>query len=162
MRIISCILFSIFCYGIQGQTDFKPMVHKSGLKSLNYQILEPPGFDEGKKYPLFIFLHGAGERGSDNKKQLVHGSQLFRDSISKYPAVVIFPQCPKDDYWAKLSRPDKGGRDRHFEFESSGEPRPSLGMVIELITEMKSKPYIDTDRIYISGLSMGGFWCFLN
>ncbi|MCB0578981.1 MAG: hypothetical protein KDD10_06685, partial [Phaeodactylibacter sp.] len=62
---------------------------------LNYRILYPHNFDENKRYPLVLFLHGRGESGSDNEKQLVHGSKLFLDSLHKYPAVVIFPQCPE-------------------------------------------------------------------
>ena len=106
------------------------------------------------------FLHGAGERGTDNKSQLIHGSQLFLDSIEKYPAIVIFPQCPKEDYWANLSRPDKGGRSRIFTFHIDQGPNPSLSLVMNLMDELIEKEFTDKKRVYVSGLSMGamGVW----
>lgn len=56
---------------------------------------------------LFFFCHGAGERGSDNEKQLTHGAQMFLNPVNreKYPAFVLIPQCPADAYWAYTSRP---------------------------------------------------------
>ncbi len=62
--------------------------------TLKYRMLLPQDFDENKQYPLVLFLHGAGERGNGNKKQLVHGSLLFLDNIEQFPAIVVFPQCP--------------------------------------------------------------------
>ena len=64
--------------------------------TLPYRILFPENYDRTKTYPLVVFLHGAGERGNDNEKQLVHGSWLFTNEQNrqKYPAIVIFPQCP--------------------------------------------------------------------
>src|SRR5688572_25857120 len=74
----------------------KEYKHSDG-KVLPYRILYPENYDKSKKYPLVLFLHGAGERGKDNEKQLVHGSKLFlRDDIRKnFPAIVVFPQCPE-------------------------------------------------------------------
>lgn len=129
-------------------------------KVLNYRILYPNNFDVAKKYPLILFLHGAGERGNDNEKQLSNGGKLFLDSLDKYPAIVIFPQCPNDDYWANLYRPDAGGASRIFDFHYNEGPNPTMTLVISLIDEMLSEPYIDDKRFYISGLSMGamGIW----
>ena len=63
----------------------------------------------GKKYPLVLFLHGAGERGDDNQKQLVHGGQMWLNPVNReeYPAFVLAPQCPKEDYWAYVGRPSR-------------------------------------------------------
>ena len=133
---------------------------KKENKTLNYRILYPPDFDIQKKYPLVVFLHGMGERGTDNKSQLTHGSKLFLDSIENYPAVVIFPQCPPTDYWANLSRPNTGGRSRVFTFHTDQPSNPSLGMVMNLMDKMIEENFIDKDRVYLSGLSMGamGVW----
>src|SRR5262245_17440339 len=73
--------------------------------TLRYRILVPAhNSSSKKKYPLVIFLHGAGERGGDNEKQMTHGAKLFTDSINRatYPAVVVFPQCPSNDYWSSV------------------------------------------------------------
>ena len=70
--------------------------------TLNYRILFPKDFSEEKQYPVVLFLHGAGERGSNNQSQLTHGSDLFLKNQDEFPAIVIFPQAPKEDYWAKV------------------------------------------------------------
>ena len=79
--------------------------------TLKYRILYPEKMKKGKKYPLVLFLHGAGERGSDNQKQLTHGGKLFLDKKMrrKYPAVVLFPQCPNDSMWTNRQK-EKSGR----------------------------------------------------
>lgn len=71
-------------------------VSASGKKLL-YRVLYPENYDAAKKYPLVLFLHGAGERGSDNEKQLTHGAKLFLtpENRTNFPAIVVFPQCPK-------------------------------------------------------------------
>lgn len=142
--------------------DAFPMYERQVWKSpaggeLNYRILYPNNFDKSKDYPLVVFLHGMGERGGDNSKQLLNGGQLFADSIEEYPAVVIFPQCPTMDYWANVYRPDQGGRDRNYVFHTDQDYNQSLGMVAELIDDFLEKPFIDESRFYLSGLSMGGF-----
>lgn len=132
----------------------------SNEDTLLYRIMYPNDFDEAKKYPLVVFFHGMGERGSDNQRQLAHGSKLFRDSLNQYPAIVIFPQCPETDYWANLYRPDKGGAKRKFDFYYNENPNPTMEMVIALVAEFSSKKFVDKARIYSSGLSMGGMGTF--
>ena len=80
------------------------LVHQND--TLPYRILIPKNYNSQKSYPLLIFLHGAGERGSDNKSQLVHGSFLFKseDFRNNYPAIVVFPQCPDKSSWANVKR----------------------------------------------------------
>lgn len=128
---------------------------------LNYRILYPKNFDSEKKYPLVLFLHGAGERGDDNEKQLVHGSELFLndENREKYPAIVVFPQCPKDDYWAKADV-DRSESGNVFTFHYSDEPNPALKKVISLLDSLKSHKNVNTDKIYLGGLSMGGMGTF--
>src|SRR4030095_14388480 len=76
----------------------------SNGKILPYRILYPEQYDKSKKYPLILFLHGAGERGSDNEKQLVHGATLFiaDSNRKKFPCIVVFPQCPTDSSWTSV------------------------------------------------------------
>ena len=73
-------------------------------KKLPYRLLKPLAIEEGKKYPLVVFLHGAGERGTDNEKQLVHGVPQFasKENREKYPCFLIAPQCPDGKKWVEV------------------------------------------------------------
>ncbi|MEL6945803.1 MAG: prolyl oligopeptidase family serine peptidase, partial [Bacteroidota bacterium] len=127
--------------------------------TLPYRILYPENYDESKSYPLLLFLHGAGERGNDNEAQLKHGAQLFLESENrvKYPAIVVFPQCPKEDYWARVER---NREKKEWKYPFFEKPTNALGAVIELLDQLIRKESVDTDRIYIAGLSMGGMGTF--
>lgn len=123
--------------------------------TLRYRLLEPETLEPGAKYPLVLFLHGAGERGTDNEKQLKHGAQMWLNPVNReqYPAFVLMPQCPPDDYWAYIGRPAS--------LQPSDMPvdvplSPLLRILEELLDTWLAKPEIDKNRIYIMGLSMGG------
>lgn len=129
--------------------------------TLLYRMLYPVDYGSRKKYPLIIFLHGAGERGNDNRKQLTHGSELFlKEEIRRdYPAIVVFPQCPESDFWSsvKISREDSSAR---FNFDYPPDPTPSLELVMGLIKHLTRMEAVDRNRIYVMGLSMGGMGTF--
>ena len=129
--------------------------------TLPYRLLLPEGFDASRKYPLVLFLHGGGERGSDNEKQLTHGSTLFTDPLNRgaFPAVVLFPQCPGDSYWAQVEI-DRSSYPIGLDFRYENGPTHPLQMVMRLVGEYLQAPYIDTDRVYVMGLSMGGMGTF--
>ncbi|WP_179004805.1 prolyl oligopeptidase family serine peptidase [Winogradskyella forsetii] len=140
---------------------FSKEYHVQKEDTLRYRMLLPKNFDESKQYPLVLFLHGAGERGSDNKKQLAHGSSLFlnekhRDS---FPAIVIFPQCPQQDYWSKLEA-DRSTKPITFKYKYDEAPTTAMALTMDLMDEMVTKPYIKTDQVYVMGLSMGGMGTF--
>ena len=127
--------------------------------TLRYRLLLPRNYDASKKYPLVLFLHGAGERGSNNESQLVHGSKLFlRDSVREnYPAIVVFPQCPKSSYWSNVQIvTDSTTKKRSFHFQEGGKPTFAMKMLLELLDELEDRYKLDKDRIYVGGLSMGG------
>ena len=116
-------------------------------------MLSPEKIEPGKKYPLVLFLHGAGERGDDNKSQLQYFPEWMAtaDMRAKYPCFILAPQCPDDEKWVDVSW-DSENFSRHAQ-EPSESMRHAIGMMNELI---KSQP-IDTHRIYLTGLSMGGY-----
>ena len=91
--LLSVLLFSLEFVVAQDEYERSVFVSSSG-DSLNYRLLEPEVMQAGEKYPLVLFLHGAGERGNDNEKQLTHGGQMFLNPVNreKYPAFVLFPQ----------------------------------------------------------------------
>ncbi|HYF30847.1 MAG TPA: dienelactone hydrolase family protein [Chitinophagaceae bacterium] len=135
-----------------------------GKDTLPFRILYPLNYDAKKQYPLVLFLHGAGERGNNNALQLVHGAKLFADSANRmrYPAIVVFPQCPITDFWAniKLLKPRTDSIPNQFEYASAGEPRSSLLMVTQLMDSLARLKTVNNKRIYIGGLSMGGMGTF--
>jgi len=161
IAILLCINFSIG-YGQQAVPEGGKYLWEQWEKdsfTLPYRILYPLDFDPTGNYPLILFLHGRGERGSDNEKQLIHGSRLFLDSLSRYPAIVVFPQCPESDYWANVQRVETPGR-LHLNFLFAGQATQSLEWVISLMEELLAKPWTDDDRFYVTGLSMGGMGAF--
>lgn len=126
---------------------------------LKYRLLLPEDFDPAQKYPLVLFLHGAGERGGDNKSQLTHGAELFLAKRQQFPAVVLFPQAPENDYWAVVEA-DRSSLPFSFSYPYTGSnnvpPTNAMNNVMALSSEMMNKAFIDTDRMYVAGLSMGG------
>lgn len=124
---------------------FNPRTFSRDGKSLLYQVLLPYNFDEASDLPILVFLHGAGERGNNNRSQLKHGSQLFKDSIMEYPAIVVFPQCPVDLQWANS-------------FNGPLEPaNQTMALVENLVDSLINNEKVDPSRVYVAGLSMGGF-----
>jgi len=131
---------------------FEARVFKSGDGSLPYRLLRPKDYDANQRYPLVIFYHGAGECGDDNVKQLVHGMNDFAsdDVMEKYPCFVVAPQCPDGVQWVDTP----WTADAHTMPEKPTEP---LRLSLELITSLQSEFSIDASRLYVTGLSMGGF-----
>ncbi|GAA0892983.1 dienelactone hydrolase family protein [Fulvivirga kasyanovii] len=143
----------------QDRNPFKKEYFVSGVDTLKYRVLWPGNFSKARQYPVVLFLHGAGERGYDNEKQLVHGSKLFLEERDNYPAIVIFPQCPENDYWANVEKKitDDG---RIFLFQNGGSPNKSLALVSGLLDKFLNESYVDKRRVYVGGLSMGGMGTF--
>ncbi|HYH57091.1 MAG TPA: phospholipase, partial [Anseongella sp.] len=140
-KTIASILFALICISPAMAQDAEEYIAKKYITkkedTLLYRLLYPQNYGAKKKYPLIVFLHGAGERGNDNKKQLTHGSGLFlKEEVRRdYPAIVIFPQCPESDFWSsvKISRGDGSLR---FDFEYPREPGKSLQLVTDLIRHL--------------------------
>jgi predicted peptidase len=158
----TCVIF-IFTLQLAGQdlTLYQKENFRLNKGVLPYRILYPESFDKTKKYPLVLLLHGAGERGNDNELQLAHGADLFvnPEMRKKFPAIVIFPQCPTDDYWSNVDRRSIDDK-RNYLFREDGEPTPAMKMLIAFIDEFVKKSYIDRKRLYVGGLSMGGMGTF--
>lgn len=140
----------------QSVSSFSKEKFISGTDTLLYRLLLPENYDTSKKYPVILFLHGAGERGSDNEAQLTHGSKLFLSEKVRrdFPAIVIFPQCPQSDFWANVKIGNTAAT--RFGFQKGGEPSPSMKLLLGLIKHYKAQKYTDKDRFYVGGLSMGG------
>lgn len=152
------LVFLFFNFSIsvaQTTEDFKKEVFIKGTDTLRYRVLFPQDFSEEKKYPVMLFLHGAGERGKDNEAQLLHGGKLFLENSKEFPSIVIFPQAPKEDYWVRVEV-DREKDTLRWDFQNTKEPTSSLNLVMNLMDSLTTKKFIDKSRIYVGGLSMGG------
>jgi predicted peptidase len=130
--------------------------------TIPYRILFPKNFDPKKKYALLFVLHGAGERGNNNVSQLAYGTPLFlNDTIrAKYPAIVIFPQCPANSFWSNVKIGKDAAGKITWTFIEGGDPTVAMKGLLGLVAQMLDKPYVDKHHMYIGGLSMGGMGTF--
>lgn len=128
--------------------------HKTG-QSLPFRWIK---MGQSETPALVLFLHGAGERGSDNEAQVKHGVPDLVNWISESEesAVVIAPQCNPNVWWVELSgdfRALKGGN-------LAEQPSAVMVMVFEVVDRFAIEHNVDSSRIYVTGLSMGGFGSF--
>ncbi len=159
---LSLLAFIVFS-GSRAQdfSAFSKQIFVSGRDTLNYRILYPENYKPTGKYPLIIFLHGSGERGTDNQKQLTRGGPFFlKDSIRKInPAIVIFPQCPPDNTWSFFSFfYDSVKHEPNLIFTFQVKPTTPARLVKMLADSLVSFQKVDTAQMYIGGSFPGWFW----
>jgi predicted peptidase len=126
--------------GDQTMTFKKRISHQ---EELQYLLHLPDGYDKsakGRKWPLILFLHGAGERGSDLSLVVKHGPPKLIAAGKDIPAIVVSPQCPANEWW-----------------------NDHVDGLLALLDDVQKKHNVDPDRVYVTGLSMGGFgtWALL-
>jgi len=145
---------------VDNNSFFKRLELKDAAgNKLPYQLMEPDSklqTSNSKLFPLVIFLHGSGERGIDNSSQMKNGVHAFveKEMRQKHPCYLLVPQCPPEQRWGGSSRDPK------LVFDEKN-PTVQGRMVIELIEKtLQEHPDIDRNRVYITGLSMGGFGTF--
>jgi poly(3-hydroxybutyrate) depolymerase len=124
-------------------------------QAMPYRLFVPAGYEAQRAYPLVLFLHGAGERGSDNRAQLSAnaGATVWAEPChqAKNPCFVLAPQCPPGKKW--VNTPWRKGSYRLEEVPASVE----LQTVLKIIAEVRKRYNIDAARIYVVGVSMGGY-----
>ncbi|MBS1607471.1 MAG: prolyl oligopeptidase family serine peptidase [Bacteroidetes bacterium] len=160
IKTIAATLVFLFCTCLQqsfsqsSKFSYNKYIDKGD--TLNYRQLYPDA-DTMRKYPLVIFLHGSGERGNDNEAQLKWGVLNFAtdQNMMLHPALVIAPQCPEKMSWSNFSR-EKNSTDARLLPAPSKPMELLMGLIRQVIKTMP----VDTNRIYITGLSMGGFGTF--
>ena len=118
--------------------------------SISYQILIPEDYDGKTACPLLLFLHGAGERGSNNTAQLIHGRAMMEAIAKKYGCIVVAPQCPKEKQWCEVPWNQK-------EHRMPAEPSEPMAATIGALDQIAKRYNIDAKRTYVMGLSMGGY-----
>ena len=125
--------------------------HSAGGQKLPYRFLKPWNFEPDRDYPLVVFLHGSRARGTDNRRHLNGSSEpgislwTSNDVQRDYPSFVLAPQAKTTwvRSWALVERP--------------ANRREPLELVLDLVESLKEQHNIDPRRIYITGVSMGGF-----
>lgn len=120
--------------------------------SLPYLMYNPGDQRDTSRLPLVIFLHGSGERGRDNLLPLTHCIRFFMDDTvrSQYAFRMIVPQCGLDDRWVETDWDLSSHR-------MPKEPSRPMKVLFHLIDSLLSTPSIDANRIYVLGISMGGY-----
>lgn len=161
IKLVVGIIFLISNSVIAQQELYEAKMFINNTDTLNYRIMYPKDFSKDKQYPLVLFLHGAGERGSNNASQLVHGSKLFAEETNRgaFPALVIFPQCPQNDYWSNATI-DRSTKPISLVYPQNASPTKALNLVMLLMDDYLNKPVINKEKVYIGGLSMGGMGTF--
>jgi predicted peptidase len=101
---------------------------------VNYLLFLPKGYDAkaAKRWPLILFLHGAGERGTNLWKVATHGPPKNVTDHPDFPFIVVSPQCPEHQTWSKEA-------------------------LLALLNDITATYAVDTNRLYLTGLSMGGY-----
>lgn len=131
-----CTFSILFCFvplsGQQLSRSFEGTLQKE--ISVRYLIYYPPGYDTspGKKWPMILFLHGSGERGKDLELVKRNGPPKLIAENKDFDFVIVSPQCPELEDW-------------------------SNDALVALLDEVVANNRIDADRIYLTGLSMGGW-----
>lgn len=100
--------------------------------TMNYLLALPKEYESKEKWPLLLFLHGAGERGDNLEQVKRHGPPKLIAAGKDLPFIVVSPQCPANRRWESIE-------------------------LTALLDEIVAKYKVDEDRIYVTGLSMGGF-----
>jgi len=125
--------FDLIERGGQHDQTFEKAVRKD--LNCSYLLFLPESYgQENKSWPLMLFLHGAGERGSDLQLVKKHGPPKIAEKQKDFPFIVVSPQCPKEQWWDE-----------------------NLDVLIHLLDEIVAKYDVDEERVYLTGLSMGGY-----
>lgn len=147
MCFVSVLLFLIGCAQME-EAKIKPdpvlppgqhpQVFEKKVTKTNrceYLIFLPEDYGKiNKEWPMILFLHGAGERGGDLNLVKKHGPPKIVEKQKDFPFIVVSPQCPPDQWW-----PDK------------------VEVLINLLDDIVSHYRVDEQRVYLTGLSMGGY-----
>jgi predicted peptidase len=136
-RIIIVLLLSLYLPGCaimttnKGDRQISKNLVGENFK-LKYLLYLPDNYKEQEKFPLVLFLHGSGERGNQIEFVKRHGPPRLVNEGKDFPFILVSPQCPKNERW-------------------------NVAQLSELLNEIENSYKVDKERIYLTGLSMGGY-----
>ena len=138
-RLIIFLSISMFAIPVNNRliADESPSQRPAHLDTqiqveMDYLLALPKGYAARESWPLLLFLHGSGERGEDLDRVKIHGPPKLIDAGREFPLIVVSPQCPNGQRWQAVT-------------------------LLALIDDVAKQYKVDQDRIYVTGLSMGGF-----
>ncbi|WP_026690546.1 prolyl oligopeptidase family serine peptidase [Alteribacter aurantiacus] len=113
----------------------KPKTYYRNGKTIHYLLHLPENIKgvNNEKWPMILFLHGAGERGDDLNTIKVHGIPKIIEANREFPFIVVSPQCPLGDYWTS-----------------------NVSILDSLMDSLVKELPVDKNRLYLTGMSMGG------
>jgi predicted peptidase len=137
--VLAVIFFSLFAAAVDAKTEtgFLNRTMKMGANVYRYQVFVPAHWSAKKRTPDILFLHGAGERGADGVIQTEVGiGGAVRRHTDRAQAVIVFPQCPENRWWAE----------------------PEMQKLALTALNLSIKEFNgDAERLYLTGISMGGY-----
>lgn len=121
-------------------------------QSLPYRLARPANEKSQARFPLVIVLHGAGERGTDNEKQVrsIVPVYLSPENRAQHPCFLLAPQCPPDAKWTGINW------QQIPHAPQTPEPTYPTRLLLALIDKLVAELPLDRDRVYVTGVSMGG------
>ena len=144
MLLLSLVLFYGCCSPEKTGVNLGPGQHSQTFTksifrdfTIKYLLFLPEDYGKAaQRWPMILFLHGMGERGDDLEKVKMHGPPKIVQARRDFPFIVVSPQCPEGKWW-------------------SNDPYPEL--LIGMLDEVTARYAVDPDRVYLTGLSMGGY-----
>lgn len=127
-----------------------------GEHAYPFRLLPPATIAPATNYPLVVFLHGAGERGDDNEHQLHWLPRTLAEPANRaaFPCFVLAVQCPTAQRWVEVPW------DAAASTPMAASPSPAIAAVIAAMAQVQHERPVDASRVYLTGLSMGGYGTF--
>lgn len=134
---LAMLLLTMTAQAAGRETGFLNRTLTIGRDVYRYQVYVPENWNKKQKWPVILFLHGAGERGDDGLMQTDIGiGTAIRKYRDRFPAIIVMPQCRKDVWWMDAKMDE---------------------MALKALDQSVKEFNGDTQRLYLTGLSMGGY-----
>ncbi len=157
-RIASFLFLTLACNFLMAEEPYEELsIQYSGGdyqdEMFRYRLMKPETIEQGKSYPLVLFLHGAGERGDDNAAQLAYLPREMASETNRkaFPCFVLAPQCRKGKKWVDVDWSDASAA------AMPESPSHMMNTAIKMMKRTIDENPVDTSRVYVTGLSMGGY-----
>ena len=141
--LLSAIFFVMASGARADETGFLNRTVKIGNETYRYQVYVPRDWNKNRKWPVILFLHGAGERGDDGFVQTEVGlGGAIRRHVDRFPAVVVMPQCRKNLWWTQDAMQEQA----FAAFEQSVAVDPNVDPYAEAAKKNRQDPGLDLSR----------------